>query len=92
MEDKIKQLCQLPNIGFTLAQCLMDAQIETPEQLKRLGADKTFIRLSAIHRDACLCKLYAIEGAIQGIRWHNLSPERKRELKIFYNQVKQSMI
>jgi DNA transformation protein len=28
--------------------------------------------------------LYAIEGAIQGIRWHDLEDSRKRELKEFF--------
>ncbi|WP_372481128.1 TfoX/Sxy family DNA transformation protein [Clostridium tagluense] len=30
-------------------------------------------------------RLYALEGAVQGIRWHNLSGEIKDELKEFYN-------
>ncbi|WP_404813547.1 TfoX/Sxy family DNA transformation protein [Clostridium bowmanii] len=29
-------------------------------------------------------RLYALEGAIQGIRWYNLSKEIKNELKKFY--------
>ncbi|MDR1301443.1 MAG: TfoX/Sxy family protein [Treponema sp.] len=37
---------------------------------------------------ACYNRLCAIEGAIQGIRWHNLSDEIKNELKQFYNQWK----
>ncbi|MBX4260419.1 TfoX/Sxy family protein (plasmid) [Clostridium estertheticum] len=28
--------------------------------------------------------LYAIEGAIEGIRWHYLSDDIKQELKVFY--------
>lgn len=31
--------------------------------------------------------LYAIEGAIQGIRWHNLEKSRKEELKEFFGMV-----
>ena len=29
--------------------------------------------------------LYALEGAIQGIRWHDLSKEKKDNLRDFYN-------
>jgi hypothetical protein len=32
--------------------------------------------------------LYALEGAIQGIRWHNLPKARKEELLHFFNQTK----
>lgn len=90
MQDKIKKLCHLPNIGLTLAKCLIEADIESVEQLRELGTDKVFIRISTLYSDACLSKLYAIEGAIQGIRWHLLSPERKQELKAFYHLVKTS--
>ncbi|WP_309245476.1 TfoX/Sxy family DNA transformation protein [Clostridium estertheticum] len=37
---------------------------------------------------ACINKLYALEGSIQGIRWHNLSKEVKNELNEFYNTFK----
>jgi len=36
----------------------------------------------------CINMLYALEGAIQGIRWHGLSKERKLELKEYYNSLK----
>jgi DNA transformation protein and related proteins len=32
--------------------------------------------------------LFALEGAIQGIRWHNLDKNRKTELTEFYNRLK----
>ena len=34
---------------------------------------------------ACLNRLMALEGAIQNIRWHNLSEEDKDNLRDFYN-------
>ncbi|HBG72023.1 MAG: competence protein TfoX [Bacteroidetes bacterium GWF2_43_63] len=81
-------LTSLPNIGKTLAELLMQAGIETPAQLKAVGSENAFIRISAIDSEACINKLCALEGAIQGIRWHQLSPDKKRELKEFYVMVK----
>ncbi|MBZ9688850.1 TfoX/Sxy family protein [Clostridium estertheticum] len=42
----------------------------------------------SINDSACINRLYALKGAIQGIRWHNLSNEVKNELKKFYNTSK----
>jgi DNA transformation protein len=36
-----------------------------------------------VDKDACLSKLCALEGAVQGIRWHQLSADRKEELNRF---------
>lgn len=33
-------------------------------------------------------RLSALEGAIQGIRWHDLDETTKRELKDFYREAK----
>ncbi|MBR3212900.1 MAG: TfoX/Sxy family DNA transformation protein [Methanosphaera sp.] len=37
---------------------------------------------------ACLSRLMALEGAIQNIRWHDLSEDDKRNLRDFYNMQK----
>lgn len=79
----------MPNIGKSLAELLLQAGIETAAQLKATGSENAFIRICAIDPEACLSKLCALEGAIQGIRWHNLSPEKKRELKEVFALVKQ---
>ena len=78
------KLSVMPNIGAILAKNLIQVGIESPEQLKSLGAEQAFIRLRVVEPDACVNKLYAIEGAIEGIRWHNLDPMRKQELKEFF--------
>jgi len=80
-------LKSLPNIGSALAQLLNDAGIITPLQLYETGAIEAFIRIRAIEPEACFCKLCALEGAIEGIRWHNLEPEKKAELKHLFNMI-----
>jgi len=37
--------------------------------------------------DTCFNTLCALEGAIQGILWHNLSDEAKADLKRFFEEV-----
>lgn len=75
------KLNKLPNIGKTLEHKLLNAGITTPEQLKETGAENAFLRLAVEDKSACYNMLCALEGAIQGIRWHQLSTERKKERK-----------
>ncbi|KJF42491.1 TfoX/Sxy family protein [Draconibacterium sediminis] len=77
------KLSELPNIGKTLEQKLLNAGITSHEQLSETGAENTFLRLEIEDESACYNMLCALEGAIQGIRWHQLSKERKDELKEF---------
>ena len=81
MSDLSKQ----ENIGKELEKKFIKVGINNFAELQSLGTEKAFIQLQAIDLGPCLNMLYAIEGAIQGIRWHNLTKERKQELKEFYN-------
>lgn len=78
------ELTSLPNIGKVVAEKLKEVGITTPDELRKVGAEQAFIRLQTIDEGACLCMLQGLEGAVQGIRWHNLSKERKEELKQFF--------
>jgi len=80
-------LSNMPNIGLALAQKLSQAGISTPAHLIEAGTENAFIRLRTIDETACINMLYALEGAIQGIRWHNLSKSRKEELRDFFNSI-----
>jgi DNA transformation protein len=79
----MKSLTDLPNIGNVLAGKLIEAGIKTPDDLFDLGAEEAFLRIKMVDGDACLSKLCALEGAVRGIRWHNLSADRKEELQRF---------
>ncbi len=81
----MNELIQLPNIGKTLAQKLVLAGISSEKELKAIGAEKAIIKISTIENDGvCINMLYALEGAIQGIRWHNLDKTRMKELYEFF--------
>lgn len=74
----------LPNIGKVLARQLELVGINTPLDLKQVGAENAFIKLATIDESACINMLYALEGAIQEIRWHHLPAARKKELLEFF--------
>jgi len=84
MDQQIK-LTEMPNIGKVVAEKLCEVGITTPEELRAIGTEQAFIRLQTIDETACLSMLQALEGAVQGIRWHNLPKERKEELKEFFH-------
>ena len=81
------KLEDLPNIGNTLAELLRETGISSPDELYENGTYQAFIRIRAFDPEACFSKLCAIEGAIEGIRWHDLSKEKKAELKHFFTLI-----
>lgn len=83
-----KSLTSLPNIGNVMARKLTEAGIDTPAKLSEVGVEAAFIRLRALDEGACINSLMALEGALQGVRWHDLDPARKAELREFHKSVR----
>lgn len=82
------KLTELPNIGETLSDKLIVIGIKSIEELKLTGSENAIIKIATIENSgACINMLYALEGAIQGIRWHGLDNGRKLELKEFYRML-----
>ena len=82
------ELSELPNIGKVLENQLNDVGINTVDELIDFGSKEAWLRIKEIDESACLNRLMALEGAIQNIRWHNLSEEDKENLRNFYNSQK----
>ncbi len=80
----MSKLSYQPNIGKELEAKLIQVEIETFEKLIEAGAENAFIKIKTVDPSACINMLYALEGAIQGIRWHGISKERKLELLNFF--------
>lgn len=76
-------LSELPNIGKELEALLNIVGITSIEELKEVGSIEATTRLNDIG-EACMNKLYAIEGAIQDVRWHQLPKEYREKLKQMY--------
>ncbi len=78
-------LSGLPNVGKVLERNLLQVGIETPEQLRDLGAEDAFLRIRvSIDQGACLHMLYGIQGAIEGVPDKFLADSTKQKLKRFY--------
>ncbi len=79
------KLSKLPNIGRVLEEQLNDAGITTVDDLINIGSKEAWLKIKEMDESACLSRLMALEGAIQNIRWHDLSEDDKKNLKDFYN-------
>jgi DNA transformation protein len=53
------------------------------KDFKSIGSCKAFQLLHAVDPTTCINTLMALEGAVQEIRWHDLDPAKKQELKEF---------
>ena len=82
------ELSQLVNIGKTLEEQLNAIGIQTVSQLRETGSREAWRRIKSADPSACYNRLCALEGALQGIRWHDLPDGVKEDLKIFYQSQK----
>ena len=80
------QLTDLPNIGPVLAGNLEAVGIFSPEELRKTGAEEAWLRIRLqVDSRACFHQLQALAGAAEGVPKKTLSPERKAELRAFFN-------
>ena len=64
--------------------------IHTPRELSKIGAKEAWLKIQSIDESACIHRLMALDGAIQGIKKTLLTQREKDELKIFYKEHKLS--
>ena len=80
MED----LSKLPNIGPIAAEQLREIGVESYADLLEMGSVGVALKLRRQNVDVCMSKLYALEGAVRGVRWHDLPKAERAELKKRY--------
>ncbi len=69
------------NLGPKSAVWLAEVEIHTPADLKRVGAARAFARIKrARPKQASLNLLYALHGAIAGLRWDRVDKSTKARL------------
>ncbi len=81
----MEELSKLPNIGKEVESQLNKVGIFTYDELKKIGAEQAWLRIQEIDASACIHRLLALEGAINGVKKTVLPEERKAELREFYN-------
>lgn len=78
----VTELAALPSLGLVSARMLIEADIPDVDTLRRLGVIECYRRLRFHHcKRATLNFAYALECAIHGLHWRDLSAERKAEIK-----------
>ena len=82
------ELSKLPNIGKTVEEQLAQAGIVTADELRKIGAKAAWLKIRQIDPSACIHRLLALEGAIEGVQKSLLPDEVKADLKAFYQQHK----
>lgn len=82
------ELSRQPNIGKAVEEQLNQVGITTLEELKNIGAKQAWLKIQSIDPSACIHRLYALEGAIRGVKKAELPGEVKEDLKEFYNKMK----
>jgi DNA transformation protein len=80
-----KKLSDYPNIGTEVERQLKEVGITTMEELESIGTEQAWLKIQEIDKSACIHRLLALEGAIQGVKKTLLPEERKTELKEFYH-------
>lgn len=78
------ELAKLPNIGKTVEDQLLQVGICSVDDLMKIGAKAAWLKIQEIDESACIHRLMALEGAIQGVKKTMLSDEVKADLKEFY--------
>lgn len=82
------ELSKLPNIGKIVEEQLLEVGISSADELIAVGAKGAWLKIQEIDESACINRLMALEGAIQGVKKTMLSDEVKADLKDFYQQHK----
>jgi DNA transformation protein len=78
------ELSKLPNIGKEVERQLNEVGIFTYDELKTIGTEQAWLKIQEIDSSACIHRLLALEGAIQGMKKAALPQQRKMDLKDFY--------
>ena len=82
------ELSKLPNIGKAEEAQLIQVGIEASEALREIGAKAAWLKIQEIDPSACIHRLLALEGAIQGVKKTGLPDAVKADLKAFYQEYK----
>ena len=85
----LKGLAAMPSLGKASAELLVDVGITTPTMLRRIGAEEAWRRLRFAHgKRVTVTWVYALDIAIRGIPWKELSEARAAKLKAAAEAIK----
>ena len=79
-------LARLPNIGATLAAELTAIGVTSLAELSALGSVEATRRIARNRSGPCQSLLFALEGAIRGVRWHSIPKAERASLKARFEE------
>lgn len=74
------ELTSMKNIGKELSRKLTAVGIGSAEELTEAGSKKAYVLLKMAFPEVCVVHLYALEGAIEGVDFSELPPEKCESL------------
>ena len=81
-DEAPETLERMRNLGPIIAGRLRTIGIETPDELRRLGAIEAYVRLKRTFRvETTHAQLYALHGAVNDVRWYVLPEEARAALR-----------
>ncbi|THB79594.1 MAG: competence protein TfoX [Desulfobulbaceae bacterium] len=81
---------QLRNVGPKLAEKLIEADIDTPDKLRALGAKEAFNSIYSqgdSYGDFNAAYLFALEGAIRDCDWLDIPEQLKTDYKKYAQEL-----
>ena len=76
----------LPNIGDKLADRLRQVGITSAEQLVALGSVEAALQITRGRPHTGYNLLYALEGAVRGVRWHAIPKIDRARVRAEYDE------
>jgi DNA transformation protein and related proteins len=81
-DDAPAILERMKNLGPIIAGRLREVGIETPDELRKMGAIEAYVRLKRTFRvETTHAQLYALHGAVTDVRWYALPEEARAALR-----------
>ena len=74
-------------LGKTMENKLHSVDINTAEELIKIGSKEAVVRLKLKYPGTCVSILYHLQASIEGTKMKLLSPETKLELKAFFKEL-----
>jgi DNA transformation protein and related proteins len=81
-DEARETLERMRNLGPIIAGRLRAVEIETADELRKLGAIEAYVRLKrAFPAETTHAQLYALHGAVNDVRWDVLPEEARAALR-----------
>ena len=83
MSNALRRIASLKNLGPKSARQIVAAGIDGPDEIRELGAAEVFYRVkSRFPASTSLNLLWAVQGALMEVHWHDVPYEIKHQLLV----------